>query len=74
MFPCTSHLIQLGRLNSNITRKLSEVACMNGRRSLSSSKDWHGTTILCIRKDDQVCMIGDGQVSMVRCHLSCILF
>jgi ATP-dependent protease HslVU, peptidase subunit len=25
---------------------------------------WHGTTILCVRKDGQVCMMGDGQVSM----------
>ncbi len=25
---------------------------------------WHATTILCVRKDDKVVMIGDGQVSM----------
>lgn len=25
---------------------------------------WYGTTILCVRKDGQVCMMGDGQVSM----------
>lgn len=25
---------------------------------------WHGTTILCVRKDGQVAMAGDGQVSM----------
>ena len=25
---------------------------------------WHGTTILCVRKDDQVVIAGDGQVSM----------
>jgi ATP-dependent HslUV protease subunit HslV len=25
---------------------------------------WHGTTILCIRRDGQVAMAGDGQVSM----------
>lgn len=29
-----------------------------------ATSDWHGTTILCIRKNSQVCMIGDGQVSM----------
>merc|ERR1719223_2147762 len=32
-------------------------------RSLSA-QSWHGTTILCVRKEDKVCMIGDGQVSM----------
>lgn len=26
--------------------------------------DWHGTTILCVRKDGKVVMAGDGQVSM----------
>merc|ERR1719276_19362 len=30
----------------------------------SSTPSWHGTTILCVRKDGQVCMMGDGQVSM----------
>jgi len=25
---------------------------------------WHGTTILCVRKGAQVCMAGDGQVSL----------
>ena len=30
----------------------------------TSSPEWHGTTILCVRKDGKVCMMGDGQVSM----------
>mmetsp|Transcript_7714 Transcript_7714/g.16085 ORF Transcript_7714/g.16085 Transcript_7714/m.16085 type:complete len:268 (+) Transcript_7714:125-928(+) len=30
----------------------------------ASSPEWHGTTILCVRKDGKVCMMGDGQVSM----------
>ncbi len=25
---------------------------------------WHGTTILCVRRDGQVAMAGDGQVAM----------
>jgi len=33
-------------------------------RYLSSSQDWHGTTILCVRKNNKVCMIGDGMISM----------
>lgn len=33
------------------------------RRSLSST-EMHGTTILCVRRQGKVCLIGDGQVSM----------
>src|SRR6204780_3801079 len=29
-----------------------------------SSSNWHGTTILCVRKGDKVVIAGDGQVSM----------
>jgi ATP-dependent HslUV protease subunit HslV len=25
---------------------------------------WHGTTILCVRKDNKVVLVGDGQVTM----------
>jgi ATP-dependent HslUV protease subunit HslV len=31
---------------------------------LNEAPSWHGTTILCVRKDGKVCMMGDGQVSM----------
>jgi ATP-dependent HslUV protease, peptidase subunit HslV len=30
----------------------------------ASSETWHGTTILCVRKDNRVVIAGDGQVSM----------
>ena len=30
----------------------------------SSENVWHGTTILCVRKGDQVVLAGDGQVTM----------
>ena len=30
----------------------------------SPSETWHGTTILCVRKDGKVVVAGDGQVSM----------
>lgn len=30
----------------------------------SGAPTWHGTTILCVRKGDKVCLMGDGQVSM----------
>ncbi len=26
--------------------------------------EWHGTTILCVKKGNEICMMGDGQVSM----------
>jgi len=32
--------------------------------SVQSFSNWHSTTILCIRKENQVCMVSDGQVSM----------
>eukprot|EP00569_Conticribra_weissflogii_P003314 CAMPEP_0171327750 /NCGR_PEP_ID=MMETSP0878-20121228/222_1 /TAXON_ID=67004 /ORGANISM="Thalassiosira weissflogii, Strain CCMP1336" /LENGTH=238 /DNA_ID=CAMNT_0011827549 /DNA_START=140 /DNA_END=856 /DNA_ORIENTATION=+ len=28
------------------------------------SPDWHGTTIVCVRKNGRICMMGDGMVSM----------
>lgn len=31
---------------------------------MRSRMDWHGTTILCVRKDNQVVLASDGQVSM----------
>jgi len=36
----------------------------NLTRYFSGLPQWHGTTIICVRKDDKVCMMGDGQVSM----------
>ncbi|GLD93579.1 hypothetical protein PINS_up002171 [Pythium insidiosum] len=30
----------------------------------ASAPEMHGTTILCVRKDNKVCIIGDGQVSL----------
>jgi len=32
--------------------------------SMASANDYHGTTILCVRKNGKVCMMGDGMVSM----------
>lgn len=32
--------------------------------SSSSSASWHGTTILCVRKDNKVVIAGDGQVTL----------
>ena len=32
--------------------------------SVRSANEYHGTTILCVRKNGKVCMMGDGMVSM----------
>lgn len=32
-------------------------------RQFSGAVDWHGTTIICVKKDGKVAMAGDGQVS-----------
>jgi ATP-dependent HslUV protease, peptidase subunit HslV len=34
------------------------------RMDYRDGNDWHGTTILCVRKDRQVVIAGDGQVTM----------
>ncbi len=31
---------------------------------MSDTTSWHGTTILCVRKDDKLTLVGDGQVSL----------
>ena len=47
------------RLAASITRAYSTTT-----PPASASPTWHGTTILCVRKNGKVCMMGDGQVSM----------
>ena len=37
---------------------------MSAEFSTGGSAEWHGTTILCVRKGDTVVIAGDGQVSM----------
>jgi ATP-dependent HslUV protease subunit HslV len=61
-------------LNNSLLRsaKISSVALRAVQRSFHNSApvsmapipDYHGTTILCVRKNGQVCMMGDGMVSM----------
>jgi hypothetical protein len=46
----------VGGRNSNNHRPPSCAAI----RSFGASADRHGTTILCVRKNDQVCMMGGG--------------
>jgi ATP-dependent HslUV protease subunit HslV len=56
---------------SSTTSFPSSFGLEGGRRSFHSSNQcnrteniYHGTTILCVRKNGKVCMMGDGMVSM----------
>ncbi len=51
--------------NLLVTTSLYPYVCCRRHYSGSGSgiSAWHGTTILCVRKDGKVVMIGDGQVS-----------
>ena len=49
----------------NISRvALPSRAAFHSSRQVSKLPDYHGTTILCVRKNGKVCMMGDGMVSM----------
>ena len=39
-------------------------AMQNTLQSLHDPVGWHGTTILCVRREGHVAMAGDGQVSL----------
>jgi len=53
----------IGSSNSN-SSSVNVGSSSNMNRSFGSHADWHGTTIVCVRKNGQVTMMGDGQVSM----------
>ena len=60
-------LSRLGRVGLKGTRSAlnpsNSYAC-HLRAGFASGVEWHGTTILCVRKDGKTVMAGDGQVSM----------
>jgi ATP-dependent HslUV protease, peptidase subunit HslV len=49
------------------THRVSSVSCFHASAFQSAAEERgsgrHGTTIICVRKGDKVCMIGDGMVS-----------
>lgn len=50
----------------NVTNRCQiplRLSLLNHMRNMSGAVDWHGTTILAVRKDGKVAMAGDGQVS-----------
>lgn len=62
------HLIRTSRLASvrpsvGSTSTTNQTSHYHATPSLTSP-DWHGTTIVCVRKNGRVCMMGDGMVSM----------
>ena len=65
-----SLLANISRQTINRTSKTINATSLTTRRSIyhatkyTQSPDWHGTTIVCVRKNGRVCMMGDGMVSM----------
>jgi len=64
-----SKLGLLGRNPSIAITLFNPLACYSETRKhpvawYSSGSGWHGTTIICVRKNGQVTMMGDGMVSM----------
>lgn len=62
--------LNLSRVTSRHTIKhtnplqLASVSQFHSTATTNDLPSMHGTTILCVRKNGKVCMIGDGQVSM----------
>lgn len=63
-----NHNISHKFMNTIVRQKLITQAIRNTplipQASFSRQIDFHGTTILNVRKGNQVCMIGDGQISL----------
>lgn len=53
----------LAALRARLPRRLYHSGLGPLRFASSSSTSRHGTTVLCVRKDDQVVVVGDGQVT-----------
>jgi len=51
-------------INHRNPLQLASVSQFHGTAITNDLPSMHGTTILCVRKNGKVCMIGDGQVSM----------
>jgi ATP-dependent HslUV protease subunit HslV len=49
---------------SNMNRIVAPNYYINLTARSFSAQSWHGTTIICVRKNGKVVMAGDGQVSM----------
>jgi ATP-dependent HslUV protease subunit HslV len=54
---------QIARLHETVCMTIS-ASMVNTSPSPHDPIGWHGTTILCVRRGDQVAMAGDGQVTL----------
>lgn len=59
----TSPCLALRSSRINFDHAVFENQLNSQRRGFAKAVDWHGTTILCVRKDGHTVMGGDGQVS-----------
>ena len=61
-------LARISRQGVSLLAPLKEVSPLitagHGSRLASSSSDTHSTTVLCVRKDGEVVLVADGQVTM----------
>eukprot|EP00560_Eucampia_antarctica_P008554 CAMPEP_0197824706 /NCGR_PEP_ID=MMETSP1437-20131217/1930_1 /TAXON_ID=49252 ORGANISM="Eucampia antarctica, Strain CCMP1452" /NCGR_SAMPLE_ID=MMETSP1437 /ASSEMBLY_ACC=CAM_ASM_001096 /LENGTH=257 /DNA_ID=CAMNT_0043424443 /DNA_START=45 /DNA_END=818 /DNA_ORIENTATION=- len=49
--------------SAGVQRIIGSGCCSQYSSSTRVQQEWHGTTILCVRKNGEICMIGDGQVT-----------
>jgi len=59
-----SRRISRNTINQNSPFQLAHLSQFHSTATTNDLPSFHGTTILCVRKNGKVCMIGDGQVSM----------
>ena len=62
-----SSTLSVSAATSNSSSSLSHLllpTCSYSSTAGRLSPEMHGTTILCVKKDGKICMIGDGQVSL----------
>ena len=54
----------INRTSTNYATSFTARRSIYHATQYTQSPDWHGTTIVCVRKNGRVCMMGDGMVSM----------
>ena len=60
---CTTTTTTTSPITTNTAIAITRRSIVHHTPTLQSP-DWHGTTIVCVRKNGRVCMMGDGMVSM----------
>lgn len=60
----TALFSKTARLISRRTTPVPSLRAYHASILSNGENSWHGTTIVCVRKNGKVCMMGDGQVSM----------